>query len=214
MAIVLHVSIHANCQGSKMRLFYTKDCRLDLLFALQATVRLPIYIRLFTLPLLSTSSPFPLLTSPLSRSQNIIPSPSPPSTTFSSSFFRNTLFKMSSSRRVTQRVIHGPLHECYTCGEHFFHHEQAILHMTEEGHWPTCEICGDRFRRITQLETHLETKHHFWCQECSKTFATQRGLLDHMAAKGHRGPIHKCRHCNSMFSTEEIRDRHQRTKQH
>ncbi|KAM0446052.1 hypothetical protein ACHAO4_009497 [Trichoderma viride] len=119
---------------------------------------------------------------------------------------------MSSSRHPSQRVIHGPLDECYTCGAKFLYHEQVIQHMTEEGHWPTCEFCGDRFRRVTQLELHLEAKHYFWCKDCGKTFATQRGLVDHMAAKGHQGPTHKCRQCNSMFATPGARDSHQTDK--
>ncbi|EHK42565.1 uncharacterized protein TrAtP1_002414 [Trichoderma atroviride] len=119
---------------------------------------------------------------------------------------------MSSSRR--QRVIHGPLHDCDTCGAQFLFHEQLILHMTDEGHWPTCEFCGDRFRRVNALEIHVEAKHHFWCKVCRKTFATQRGLIDHMEAKGHRGPIHKCRNCNAMFGTVAGRDAHQTEKGH
>ncbi|KAL6900001.1 hypothetical protein GGI43DRAFT_384177 [Trichoderma evansii] len=121
---------------------------------------------------------------------------------------------MSSSRRVTQRVIHGPLHECYTCGAQFLFHEEVILHMTNEGHWPTCEFCGTRFRRVTQLETHLERYHYYKCKECERTFATQRGLVDHMRAKGHEGPIHKCRTCNLMYQTETGRDNHQTAQGH
>ncbi|KAL7892220.1 hypothetical protein HDV63DRAFT_409454 [Trichoderma sp. SZMC 28014] len=121
---------------------------------------------------------------------------------------------MSSSRQVPQRAIHGPLDECYTCGARFLYHEQLVQHMNDEAHWPTCEICGEQFRRGSQLESHLENKHHFWCKECGRTFATQRGLIDHMNALEHRGPIHKCRTCNEMFSAVTRRDRHERDQRH
>ncbi|KAL7918461.1 hypothetical protein ACQKWADRAFT_323798 [Trichoderma austrokoningii] len=121
---------------------------------------------------------------------------------------------MSSSRPTSQRVVHGPLHDCDTCGAQFLFHEELIRHMTNDGHWPTCEFCGDRFRRINQLELHLAAKHWHKCSECERTFRSQRGLMDHMRTKGHQGPIHKCRTCNAMFSFEASRDNHQQARGH
>lgn len=125
--------------------------------------------------------------------------------------------------------------ECEVCHRPFTNSAQLKRHMQFHFSWPgdsykrksqmsadgeklkyTCEYCEKTFNHYSNMNAHIHKKHKekkIECKECSKMFAYQYELREHMFihSGGQEASRFKCQYCEKSFQRSTTLKNHERT---